>query len=437
FGVYQRLQAESQRAVATEQFLLELFASADPDGGHGGELTVREVLDEGVRRIDRLHGQPLLQGHLMNMVGHIYANLGRPQEAEDLARQALDLHLERAGERSKEGADSHRLLGRLLSEGGAFAEADRHLRRAIELYEEAFPAPKPRAEALTTLAYNHHQQGESNRALETVREAIDLCRREKLEDSSEMAVAVNNLGFILHGQGETEGAIAAFEEALDLNARLHGVDHPMVALAHSNLGAIAIVNDRPAEAMQRLEAALDIWRRTVGEDDRLALSARFNIASLHFRAARYGQTVEAVELLLPRITGALGADHPLEIDALELLAKALDGSGRDPARALELRRRVLDRCRELYGDEHPKTANALYQLALDRRRAAPARSITWLRQAIEIERRHYGPDDERTRATERLLTELLAVNGREVPADAAAKSPDAASGAPPPNPGAR
>ncbi len=168
------------------------------------------------------------------------------------------------------------------------------------------------------------------------------------------------------------------------------------------------MNDQPEAALRRFEMALDIWRRTTGEQGRLVYTTRFNIAALLFRTDRFSQAIAALDQLGADIEVGLGADHPLLVDNLALLAKAVEADGGPAERVSDLRRRVYGLCLDIYGDEHPKTAGALYELAVDVKASRPEQAIKWLRQAVAIEERHLGPTADETVSTRELLAEIQA-----------------------------
>lgn len=403
--VYQALQDESRRAVATRDLLLELFKNADPDAGRGEDLTVREVMEEGVRRIDRLEDQPRLQGYLLNTVGHIYASLGRLDDAESLARRALHVHTQTLPDALSE-AHSRRLLGRVLSEAGRFKGADAELRRALRLYGDDATHLGERAEIHTTLALNLQYQGRSEQASAEIHRGLELYEAAGQERSGPMALAINNLGYILFSQGDPAGAVAAFERALELQGEIYGRDHPVLALAAANLGAVEGMRGRYDAAQNRLDEALGIWSRTLGEDDRLTLTTRFNKAALYFEADRPGPALAGSRALLPTVREKLGPRHPLVIDILQLEANALAARDGDPETVAGLRRQVLELCLEVYGRDHPKTAAALYDRAKDVEDRDPAQAVLWLEEALAVEEAHLGVDAEATRVTREKLQEV-------------------------------
>ena len=84
-----RLAQERDKSERIAGFLKELFTVADPMRSRGNSVTAREILDEGVKKIDAtLADDPQTRGDLLGTMGDVYQGLGLYAEAERLSRQA-------------------------------------------------------------------------------------------------------------------------------------------------------------------------------------------------------------------------------------------------------------------------------------------------------------------------------------------------------------
>src|SRR5262249_41844127 len=73
-----QLAVERDRAQASLGFLVSLFQAADPDRSKGDAVTVREVLDQGVKRLPvELKDQPETRAALLLAIGEVYERMGR------------------------------------------------------------------------------------------------------------------------------------------------------------------------------------------------------------------------------------------------------------------------------------------------------------------------------------------------------------------------
>ncbi len=80
----QRERAEHERARAEEvsSFLVNLFKLSDPEENRGNQVTARELLDSGAKRLQAgLQDQPETKAALLSTVGAVYDSLGQYQDA--------------------------------------------------------------------------------------------------------------------------------------------------------------------------------------------------------------------------------------------------------------------------------------------------------------------------------------------------------------------
>jgi len=87
----QRAQAESARAVAARDFLLDLFRRADPDAEGGKDITARQLLKGARERVAaRLGGQAALQADLLRGLGDLHVFMGEYAEADRIWADVVD-----------------------------------------------------------------------------------------------------------------------------------------------------------------------------------------------------------------------------------------------------------------------------------------------------------------------------------------------------------
>jgi len=85
-----RAKTEAETAHQVSEFMVGLFEVSDPGEALGNTITARQILDEGVKRIETgLADQPETQARLMNTMGRVYKELGLYREARPLLEQSL------------------------------------------------------------------------------------------------------------------------------------------------------------------------------------------------------------------------------------------------------------------------------------------------------------------------------------------------------------
>lgn len=269
----------------------------------------------------------------------LLANQGKLQRAELLAREIV-------GARPK-NADAHNVLGVVLHRQGRHGEAAKSAREAIRLNPG--------------VANYYSNLGEMERQLKNLDAARTALERALVLDPKAIQ-ALNNLGVIHFDAREFEKARACYEKALTLD--------PNYAEAHNNLGNVFRVLEGPERALLEYERAIEAREsyaeaynnmgttlRDMDRPDEAELAfhraiairpnyveATNNLASLLIAQKRYddvlrtlgdllklapkdpktlvnvarAQLLRASPLQAERAVKAVLADHPDQIDALNL-----------------------------------------------------------------------------------------------------------------------
>ncbi len=258
------------KATAVSTFLQDMLAGIDPEEVGPGALTVREVLDRAAARVD-----------------------------EELADQP------------EVAASVHQTLGNHYSSLGLYFEADRHLRKAVELRRSFTTGDDPElAEALTDLAAGLQDKRDVAEAEAPMREALEIHRRIFGEGSLEVAESLHGLALILIEKEQAREAEALARESLDIRRRLLGSEHADVATTAGTLGSCLMVLGRLDEAEAMVRYAVDMVRR-LPDDNELSLAGRLTFLSNILRAR--GKDVEEEAVLREAIeirSRRLAADHP-------------------------------------------------------------------------------------------------------------------------------
>jgi tetratricopeptide (TPR) repeat protein len=166
-------------------------------------------------------------------VGSAKQQLGDLGEAERALRRCLELLAEQGGEDRPETIEATNLLGSVLEDMGKSAEALDHYQTAMQLAEALSLAPA-RAESLRRMGSAYAMRGEIGQAIDRFSQAIDICR--KSEDPVALSQLYGDLGDALAAQGSLNDALDAYKQALRLDQRQH--DDLGIAVTHRRLGAV-------------------------------------------------------------------------------------------------------------------------------------------------------------------------------------------------------
>ena len=151
---------------------------------------------------------------------HLYADLGllrhhqgRAGEAEELAKQALEL----AADDPRALARAHNTAGMLARSRGDWDTALRHLGRSLEL-AETLGDPDARVAALNNLALVYGAAGDMDRAIHEAEAALALCIASG--DLHREAALRNNLADLFHAAGLPEESMSQLKRAVEIFAEV-------------------------------------------------------------------------------------------------------------------------------------------------------------------------------------------------------------------------
>jgi len=264
----------NEEARAKEQiagFLKQLFKVSDPSRARGETVTAREILDEGVKKIDgTLADQPALRAELMSEMGEVYETLGLFVDAERLKRQTLSLRQQ------------------VLGPG--------HLKTLAEMRSLA---------ALLDIRFGREEE-----ACKLLEEALAIARRSLGEGHDETLKIKGALANVLSGQRRHREAEALFLEVITARRRLSGEDHPSTLVAIGNLSGLYYDQGRYEDSARLDAEILEARRRTLGEDHPQTIEAMNNLAACLMTIERYDEARSVLDRAIGIGERVWGVTHP-------------------------------------------------------------------------------------------------------------------------------
>jgi tetratricopeptide (TPR) repeat protein len=390
----QRDAAETARrgAQETADFLLSLFQSAHPARGPAEQLTLRDLLDQGVRDLDHLEGQPGLEATYLMAIAQAYRGLGLLEQAEPLYERALELRLQTLGRKHLDTVDSLHGLAQLRQDQGDLEAARPLLEEAlatlVELRGDDHADLYP---LIHDLAYQYQLEGDYPSAEQRYREALERMRSQAVSGEPEV-IALQNLGGVLRSQGRLDEAREVYSEALALARRELGSGHPYLATVLGNLGELLRQEGDLDGAEALFLEAYEIRRKAFGDEHPdLAVSLTHLAALAQARGDLEGAEQRFRQALAIR-RSYFGDRHPMVSASLNNLATLLDDKG-DLQEAEALYREALEVKRRIFEGDHPSIAINLHNLGLvyyQQGELETARAV--LEEAVEMRERLAGPE---------------------------------------------
>ena len=263
------LELRSERQ--TRDFLLSVFQLADATEARGERVTVREVLDRAVERIEHTRfDRDAIRSRYLATMGQAYASLGLNRRGTELLRESI----------------------------AALGEDDQ------------IDARRQRIESRLELADTLFDMGEYDAALAEL-DAIDAER-----DGASALQRARGAGIrgdvLMYGERDAE-ATTAYREAQAL-AGGQGIDADARAVvearALSGLAHLALFANNLAGAQSGLERATTMLRESVGPDHPHAIGAAMSWGSAVYRAGNRGRAREIWQETLELALRVYDPDSP-------------------------------------------------------------------------------------------------------------------------------
>lgn len=391
----ERDRAEIARAQSEEisSFLMALFEASDPTESFGSDVTARQLLDRGIARAEQLSAQPIVQAQMLDIIGRVFLNLGKYDEAEIHLAKALAVRQRMLGNDHVDIAASLRSIGLARYLAGDYQSARDSLQKSIRMQEEIPGSDvEEMAETRTYLAATHRRLGDYDIAEQLYRQVLT----ERIEhfgpDHERVATSHNNLALVLRLKGDLEGSESHLNKALLHWRRTLGENHPYVAAGLNSLGTTLYHQNRYEEAETSLRHALNIRLNVLGDNHPDVARSLTSLAILLRRTNRMAEAEQLFRQSLSIQRTTLGI-HPDVATNLTNLGLLLHQVGRY-VEAEELYREALAVQTHALGDEHPATANTMNSIAmlLDQQGERLAEADELFRESLAIRRRTLGDD---------------------------------------------
>jgi tetratricopeptide (TPR) repeat protein len=395
----QRERAENERARAEEVsgFLVNLFKLTDPQENRGNQVTARELLDSGAKRLQaELKDQPTTKAALLSTVGQVYDSLGQFQVAEPILDESLRLQgpsdnesrvstlleLGRArigagelsaaesplqdalrvsqsqfGARSLQSGRALWGLGMLRLEEDRISESKDLFRHSLALLEDVKAPQSDISSVLDDLATVYEREQQWALAKESYERALEIDKRELGDDHPRLAIDLSNLAIVAQNMGDLKLAESLCREAIDRNERAFGDRHPETAAAKENYGLLLQREGKLTEAEPLLRQALATKLALYGPDHYRVGYAHVSLALLlHDKADLAGSEIEFRQALAV-YDKSLPANHQYRASLLMHFARLLVDRGKAD-QALPLSERSIKIWADSSGEASPRTAQA-------------------------------------------------------------------------------
>jgi tetratricopeptide (TPR) repeat protein len=265
---------------------------------------------------------------------------------------------------AKEWALVQQEIADLLLDQGQYAEAEKTLRRVLEVHArvsgpEDFVTLKTR----TSLASALQQQGKASEAETQYRAVFKLATDVWGPEDWRTLTARGGLASALSDQGKLAEAEAEYREVLALREKSLGSESRDTLMARHNLATMLSRQDKYAEAETEFRLVLRLREKVLGPEHPDTLMTRSNLGNLLAKQGKYREAENELREVIALKEKVLGPRHPETLSSCYNLALDLARAGK-LREAMPFARRAAEGAREVLGNDHPSTKR--YFILLDK-----------------------------------------------------------------------
>ncbi len=388
----------------------------------------------------RFSDQPLVHARLLHQLALSFRNLGFPEIAVELAREALDTRRSELGEAHRdvlstmsdlatylrlvpkadealqwyqlayEGYRStvgphhedtiltYALLGLTLVEMGDHEQAQPILDDAVQHAETHLGEMHPvTIRAYSIFATNAFVQGDYVQAEHFRRRALETSREVHGPDHTYTVGHAHYLAQTARALGQFDEAERLYREVVDHRRAALGDSHETTLASMISLASVLRAKGDFQSAKTIIQKCVALSRASLGEDHGHTLQMRHSYADILLQLGQTQDAADEYESLLPDMNRVLGTHHSRSITTAYFLAVTLQNLGR-MSEAEQYLKQALEGRRQVHGEQHPQTlitmtamGDLLRELGrLDEAEAIGADAVAAAREVLPAGHWHLG-----------------------------------------------
>ena len=388
-----RVVAEREAATANRVagFLTELFKVNVPGRSDKRNVTAREILDAGARKIQEDDALDRgVKGRLLGTMGSAYTSLGLNDEALRLQEASLEIHRS-IDPRSAEAANNLISLAMIKVRKAKYAEGNALALEAARLLEnEHHDKPTALANAYTWAAWSFYSLGQISQSKKYFLRGLAIREHLPMDTDCSISSVLNGLAVCSWHTGDAPEAIALYERVLETCEPQWGPKHRWFAHTLNNL-ALAYQRLPNLDAAQRThERALQIRRDILVADHPDIGESLSNLAAVLVRKGEFAQAQRFARQALDIRERKLAPGHNYIGDVLIHLGNASFGLGR-PRKARRYFARALQIFEKKFGTDDLSYAQAVIGLGrIDGAEGKVQSARRLLTVGLTIRQKHLG-----------------------------------------------
>jgi serine/threonine-protein kinase len=285
-----RANEQTRRVTVSRDALMEIFRQADPDQGHGSDVTAREMLAQSRRRIERVFAtQPDMQAEFLAEIGDLQGSVGDDVAAAQTLAKVMQLYgdgrhpREQLKARIAYASELYHLgdLGRAQTEIDAAWAASAPFGRDADLRVDLTVVKGQ-------VAWMHHDYSVAGRLLETAVEASTALHG---PTDARTLDALGSLVSIEEARGDFSSARRDVDELVRRTKSIHTVAPTELQRLEFLRARILMADGRYRQAKGALDAAIPNCWSALGMRNEWCLLLSMRQAELLIREGRASEAM--------------------------------------------------------------------------------------------------------------------------------------------------
>lgn len=258
------------------------------------------------------------------LLGLLYADMGRFNQAELFTQQALTGWKESMGNSSPGYIAEFNNMAVLKMKKGQYGESEKDLKQTVDQVKAIEGEESvPHAITLNNLGILYVYMGRIDEALDLLDRSLQIAEEDLRQRSGTYLQLMTNKALVLQENQQYEKAEETYLEALDLQKsrlKLNAKSDPDYAHMLNNLASLYVVTGRAEKAEALLIESLDIYRKKFEEEHPTTVAAKADLGNLYRYQGKYSKALGYLLDAYESRKGLFGEDHPVTTQSVEDLA---------------------------------------------------------------------------------------------------------------------
>ncbi|WP_129776864.1 serine/threonine-protein kinase [Peristeroidobacter soli] len=302
---------ESKSAQAVSEFMLDVFAAAEPFKAQGREITARQLLEQSGLQVRADKGmRPEVRARLLASIGRAFRRSGDPERSLSYLEDAVHLRRQMPNAGGLPAAEDMSELAVTLRILGDMKGSARVIKEAMAICDRIGGQRTPTyATLLTNRGRVEFAGGDVTRSRQSFEQALALNRQVRGPNDQEVAVVLLDLSLVFMWMDDIPSVERVTRQAVDI-FRLTAPDlHPDRVLAETRLGEALLMQNHINEAGVMFEATLEKQRILFGNNSRQVAEVLDSLSQIRRAQGQLAESEQFAAESLSSAVNAMGAEH--------------------------------------------------------------------------------------------------------------------------------